>query len=49
MLATPESKQRIENNGAEVATMSRAEFGRLLASEVETWKKVAREAGIKAE
>ena len=49
VLATPESKQRLDSNGAEVATMSRAAFGKLLASEVEKWKKVAREAGIKAE
>lgn len=49
VLATPESKQRIESNGAEVAAMSRAEFGKLLATEVEKWKKVARDAGIKGE
>ena len=29
--------------------MSRAEFGRLLASEVEKWTRVARESNIKAE
>jgi tripartite-type tricarboxylate transporter receptor subunit TctC len=49
VLGTPESKQRLENEGAEVATMSRAEFGRLLASEVDKWRRVARESGIKAE
>ena len=49
VLGTPESKQRLENEGAEVAAMSRAEFGRLLASEVEKWTRVARESNIKAE
>ena len=49
VLAMPESKERLENNGAEVAPMSRAEFGKLLASEVAKWQRVAREANIKAE
>ncbi|HYC48053.1 MAG TPA: tripartite tricarboxylate transporter substrate binding protein [Burkholderiales bacterium] len=49
VLATPESKQRLEAGGAEATTMSSAEFGKLLASEVQKWTRVAKEAGIKAE
>ena len=49
ILATAESKQRLENDGAEAATMSSADFGRLLATEVDKWKRVARESNIKAE
>jgi tripartite-type tricarboxylate transporter receptor subunit TctC len=49
VLATTESKERLEGSGAEVAPMSRAQFGRLLSAEVEKWRRVAREANIKAE
>ena len=49
ILGTAESKQRLENDGAEAATMSSADFGRLLATEVDKWKRVARESNIKAE
>jgi tripartite-type tricarboxylate transporter receptor subunit TctC len=49
VLDMPESKQRLENEGADIAAMSRADFGHLLASEVEKWTRVARESNIKAE
>jgi tripartite-type tricarboxylate transporter receptor subunit TctC len=49
VLSMPESKQRLENEGADVASMSRADFGRLLATEVQKWTRVARESNIKAE
>jgi tripartite-type tricarboxylate transporter receptor subunit TctC len=49
IVGSAEAKQRFENDGAEAATLSSAEFGRLLASEVEKWRQVAREANIKAQ
>jgi tripartite-type tricarboxylate transporter receptor subunit TctC len=49
MVQRPESVQRLESEGAEPSPMSSAEFGRLLASEVDKWRRVAREAGIKSE
>jgi tripartite-type tricarboxylate transporter receptor subunit TctC len=49
VLAQPETVQRLENDGAEPAPMAGAEFARLLASEVEKWRRVARESNIKAE
>ena len=49
VLSMPESKQWLENEGADVASMSRADFGRLLATEVQKWTRVARESNIKAE
>lgn len=44
-----EAKQRLENNGAEPTTLSSAEFAKLLDSEVERWRKVAKEANITAQ
>jgi tripartite-type tricarboxylate transporter receptor subunit TctC len=49
VLGQPDAVQRLENDGAEPAPMPSAEFARVLASEVEKWKRVAREANIKAE
>jgi tripartite-type tricarboxylate transporter receptor subunit TctC len=49
VVTSPESRQRLENGGAEAATLSSAEFGRLLASEVEKWRRVAKESNIKAQ
>lgn len=49
VLGMAESRQRLENDGAEPKTLSSAEFGRLLADEVSKWTRVARESGIKAE
>ena len=49
VLGQPDTAQRLENDGAEAAPMASAEFARMLASEVERWKRVARESNIKAE
>ena len=49
VLTQPETIQRLENDGAEATPMPSAEFARVLASEVEKWRRVAREANIKAE
>lgn len=48
-LGTPAIKQRYAAQGTEVGGMSYKEFAALLKSEVSTWSKVIREAGIKAE
>ena len=49
VLREPGSAQHLEAQGAEPSPMSSAQFARVLASEVETWRRVAREANIKAE
>jgi tripartite-type tricarboxylate transporter receptor subunit TctC len=49
VLSQPDTIQRLENNGAEATPMASAEFARVLASEVEKWRRVARESNIKAE
>jgi tripartite-type tricarboxylate transporter receptor subunit TctC len=48
IVTSAESRQRLETSGAEPATLSSAEFGRLLAAEVDKWQRVARESNIKA-
>ena len=49
VLASSETRKRLESEGAEAHRMSPAEFGRFIASETAKWSKVAREAGIKPE
>ena len=49
ILAEPESAQRLAAEGAEPSPMAGAAFARLLASEIEKWTRVAREANIKAD
>jgi tripartite-type tricarboxylate transporter receptor subunit TctC len=49
VLSEPETVQRLENDGAEPAPLPSAEFARVLASEIEKWRRVARESNIKAE
>jgi tripartite-type tricarboxylate transporter receptor subunit TctC len=49
IITRPESLQRLESEGAEPATMSSAEFARLLSSEVDKWRRVARESNMKSE
>lgn len=49
MLSQPESSQRLDAQGAEPWPLSSAEFGKLIAVEIEKWRRVAREANIKAE
>ena len=49
LLATPEMKEVFLREGAEPAPMSPREFARTIRDEIEGWKKVAKEANIKAE
>ena len=49
IIQQPESAQRLEAEGAEPWPLSSAAFARVIASEIEKWSRVAREAGIKAE
>jgi tripartite-type tricarboxylate transporter receptor subunit TctC len=49
ILKQPDSAQRLEAEGAEPLKMSSAEFGRVIAAEVDKWTRVAREANIRAE
>lgn len=49
ILAAPESVQRLAGEGAEPAPMSSRDFARTLASEVDKWRRVARESHIRAE
>jgi tripartite-type tricarboxylate transporter receptor subunit TctC len=49
ILATPEMKEVFLREGAEPAMMSPSQFAATIKSEIEGWKKVAREANIKAE
>jgi tripartite-type tricarboxylate transporter receptor subunit TctC len=49
VLGQPESAQRLAAEGAMPSASGSAEFGRMLAAEVEKWRRVAREADIKVE
>ena len=49
ILQQPESAQRLAAEGAEALPLPPAEFTRLLTAEVDRWKRVAREANIKAD
>ena len=49
ILGQPETAKRLEADAAAPAAMASAAFSRLLASEMEKWRRVAREAEIKAE
>jgi len=49
ILATPEMKEKLAAQGAEVRAMTPAEFGAFIAREKERWAKVVKAAGIKAE
>ena len=49
LLATAEMKEFLLREGAEPAPMTPAAFGALLRGDIARWKKVAAEAGIKAE
>ena len=46
---SPELQKQFANEGAEAMRMSSAEFGAFIASELEKWGKVVKEAGIKAQ
>jgi tripartite-type tricarboxylate transporter receptor subunit TctC len=47
IVTQPESAQRLENEGAEPRPLTSAAFSKFVASEMEKWARVAREAGIK--
>jgi tripartite-type tricarboxylate transporter receptor subunit TctC len=49
VLQMPESAQRLRADGASPAPLPSDAFTRLLTHEVEQWRRVAREAGIKAD
>jgi len=49
ILAQPEAVKRLEADAATPAPSGSADFSRVLASEVERWRRVAQEANIKAE
>ncbi|MBY0269709.1 MAG: tripartite tricarboxylate transporter substrate binding protein [Burkholderiales bacterium] len=49
ILAEPEAAKRLNDLGAEPASMSVAEFSRFVSSEIDRWIRVAREANIKAD
>jgi tripartite-type tricarboxylate transporter receptor subunit TctC len=49
ILATPEMKEVFLREGAEPATMSPAQFAATIKSEIEGWKKVAKDSNIKPE
>jgi hypothetical protein len=45
MLADPRTKARLADLGAEVLSLSPADFGKLLAEEAEKWAKVIKVCG----
>ena len=45
----PEIKEVFLREGAEPATMTPAQFAKTIKDEIEGWKKVAKDANIKAE
>ena len=44
-----ESAQRLDSEGAEPWPLSTQDFARVIATEIDKWVRVAREAGIRAE
>ena len=49
ILSDPDAAKQLAGEGAEVTPWTPAQFGALLESNVATWKRVAREANIRAE
>ena len=49
VLASPEMKQRLVNEGAETTPMSRQSFSKIMSDELNRWAQVARSTGIRAE
>jgi tripartite-type tricarboxylate transporter receptor subunit TctC len=49
ILETPEMKQRLTQDGADVVASSAQEFGTYLASETKKWAQVIKQAGIRAD
>jgi tripartite-type tricarboxylate transporter receptor subunit TctC len=48
-LQAPELKAQFDREGAAVVTMSSAEFGKYIATEIDKWSQVVKESGIKAQ
>ena len=49
ILATPEMKEKLAAQGAEVRVMTPAQFGDFIVKERDRWAKVVKAAGVKAE
>jgi tripartite-type tricarboxylate transporter receptor subunit TctC len=49
IIATPETKKRFEDEGADTLQKTPEEFGRFIAQETAKWSRVVKEAGIRAE
>ena len=49
VIASAETRKRLETEGAEGVQMSQADFGRFIAEETTKWARVVKEAGIRAE
>ena len=49
ILATPEMKEKLAAQGADVRVTTGAELSGFIAKERDRWAKVVKEAGIKAE
>lgn len=49
LLASAELRQRFDAQGISIRNMSSADFGKFMLSEVAKWKRVVKDAGIKAE
>jgi tripartite-type tricarboxylate transporter receptor subunit TctC len=45
----PDVQKQFEAQGAAVAKMSTADFGKFMANELNKWQRVVKEAGIKAQ
>jgi tripartite-type tricarboxylate transporter receptor subunit TctC len=49
IVASPETRKRLENEGAEPLSMTPVEFGRFIQAETRKWSRVVAEAGMKGE
>ena len=49
VLAQPETKKAIQEQGAEPLAMSQAEFSALMAKDYKAWEKIVHDAGLKLE
>ena len=49
IVSSPETRKRLETEGAEALLMSSAEFGRFIQAETKKWSRVVIEAGMKGE
>jgi tripartite-type tricarboxylate transporter receptor subunit TctC len=49
IITQPDALQRLEAEGASPWPMPPAEFARIIATEIEKWRRVAREANIRPE